>query len=267
MKSMSRPEAAVAIVHTRSQPESVLLMRRSERPGDSWSGHWSLPGGRCEPADRDLVHTALRELQEECGLQLNDQHLETILSHVVARRKAPPYLLVAPFVFRVDTELPTTLDTEEAVESLWIPVAKLRDPEHHAMCSVPGRPREMLFPCIELEGAPLWGFTYRLLTDWMRSGGEQRPDGSAIADIVLQFLLSQGLHLRQPWTTRGGAPTAIVDGPIPVTAVISRFSGPGPHVIAMNTLDVQPDRVRLLGPSWEEYRIESTGNFSDAISL
>src|SRR5581483_6053427 len=75
-KAMRQPDAAVAIVHTRSAPESVLLMRRSERANDSWSGHWSLPGGRCDPADTSLVHTALRELAEECGVHLTESHLE-----------------------------------------------------------------------------------------------------------------------------------------------------------------------------------------------
>lgn len=258
---MSQPEAAVAIVHTRSQPESVLLMRRSDRPGDSWAGHWSLPGGRCEPNDCDLVHTALRELEEECGVRLTEGDLETTLLHAIARRKAPPYLLVAPFVFRVDRELPTTLDAREAVESLWIPVDLLRDPAHHALRPVPGRPPHMLFPAIELRGAPLWGFTYRLLTDWMRPGAEPRPDGSAMAALILDFLLSLGLTLQQAGTTRGGIPTAIVNGPIPVHAVVQRFAGPGPHVVAINTLDIHAGHIRLLGPAWEEYRIATAGNF------
>jgi 8-oxo-dGTP pyrophosphatase MutT (NUDIX family) len=248
---MSQPHAAVAIVHTRSQPESVLLMRRSERPGDSWSGHWSLPGGRCEPADHGLVHTALRELQEECGIRLTGRELETTLPHTIARRQAPPFLLVAPFVFRVDAELPTTLDAREAVKSLWIPVSILRDPAQHALRAVPGRPREMLFPTIDLEGAPLWGFTYRLLADWLRPAGEPKPDGSAIAAAVLDFLVSSGLKLLKPWRERA----ATVEGAIPVEAVLARFAGTGPHVTVINTLEVRPGYIRLLGPEWEEYRI------------
>jgi len=258
---MSQPEAAVAIVHTRSQPESVLLMRRSERLGDSWSGHWSLPGGRCDAADRDLVHTALRELEEECGVRLTERELETTLPHTVARRKAAPFLLVAPFVFRVDAELPTILDAREAVESLWIPVDVLRDPAQHSLRSVPGRPREMLFPTIELQGAPLWGFTYRLLTDWLRPAGEPMPSGLAAATAVLDFLLSLGLGSRRSWSQRHGVHITRVEGPIPVEAVLARFAGTGPHAVAMNTLEVQPDHIRLLGPAWEEYRIDCAANF------
>lgn len=252
---MTQPEAAVAIVHTRREPETVLLIRRSERPDDSWSGHWSLPGGRCEPADPDAVHTALRELEEECGLRLTAAHLERALPHTVARRKAPPFLLVAPFVFRVDAELPTTLDAREAVESLWIPAAVLGDTAHHSLRAVPGRPREMLFPTIELRGAPLWGFTYRLLTDWMHSRCADPADGLAMAGTILDYLLSLGLKLREPWSTRDGATVAAVEGAIPVDVVLSHFAGAGPHVAAINTLEVRPGGVRMLGPGWEEYRI------------
>ena len=252
---MIQPEAAVAIVHTRREPETVLLMRRSERPDDSWSGHWSLPGGRCDPADPDTVHTALRELEEECGVRLTAAHLERALPLMVARRKAPPFLLVAPFVFRVDAELPTTLDAREAVESLWIPAAVLGDTAHHALRAVPGRPPEMLFPTIELRGAPLWGFTYRLLTDWMRSRCTDPAEGVAMAGAILDYLLSLGLKLHEPWSTRDGAAVAAVEGAIPVDTVLAHFAGAGPHVTAINTLEVRPDAVRMLGPTWEEYRI------------
>ena len=58
---MSEPEAAVAIVHAREPEESGLLMRRSVRQDDPWSGHWSCPGGRRETHDLNLLQTALRE--------------------------------------------------------------------------------------------------------------------------------------------------------------------------------------------------------------
>ena len=252
---MLQPDAAVAIVHTRREPESVLLMRRSERPDDSWSGHWSLPGGRCDAEDLDLVHTALRELEEECGVRLTEGDLETALPHTVARRKAPPFLLVAPFVFRVEGELPTTLDAREAVESLWIPVELLRDPGRHSLRAVPGRPREMLFPTIELRGAPLWGFTYRLLIEWLRPPGEARPDGLAMANVVLDFLLSLGMKIREPWSTRDGVAMAAWRVRSQWTRVLAEFAGSGPYVTSINTLEARADHVRLLGPDWEEYRI------------
>jgi hypothetical protein len=43
----------------------------------------------------------------------------------------------------------------------------LRDPTRHAVQSVPGMPPDRQFPGIDLNGVPLWGFTYKLVTDWL----------------------------------------------------------------------------------------------------
>ena len=112
---MPTPDAAVAIVHTRGTDESVLLIRRSLREDDPWSGHWSFPGGRCEPGDAGPVETALRELAEECGIRLDPGRLERPLTPVAARRRTGRSLLVAPFVFLSGAELDCTLDPREAV--------------------------------------------------------------------------------------------------------------------------------------------------------
>ena len=169
---LTEAEAAVAIVRTRGQDESILFIRRSEREEDSWSGHWSFPGGRRDPEDADPLHTALRELEEECGIRLGREQMEAALPIVVARRRTGPFLQVAPFVFGVKRKLPTVLDPREAVAAVWVPRSLLCDPAQHCLRPVPHRPGEMLFPAIDLDGMPLWGFTYRLLTDWLALGPE-----------------------------------------------------------------------------------------------
>ena len=167
MKRMADPEAAVALVRARAPEESILFIRRTERDGDPWSGHWSLPGGRRDPGDPDLLHTALRELAEECSILLSPDQLETALPASTVGRLLGPRMLVAPFVFSVDHTLPATADPEEAVEAVWVPVSLLRDRSRHAIQSVPGMPPDMRFPGIELNGVPLWGFTYKLVTGWL----------------------------------------------------------------------------------------------------
>jgi hypothetical protein len=205
------------------------------------------------------VRTALRELEEECGIRLSTGDLEQALPHMTARRRVGNYLLVAPFVFRVDCELPTVLDAREAAGSLWIPLRTLLDPSHHLLRPVPGRPAELLFPAIDLEGMPLWGFTYRLLTQWLRltPQGDPLQAGMAAAGEVLEFVLSLGCKLRHSWTPREHLQVAAVDGPIPTDAVIAHFASKWSHIAAVNCMDAQPDRIRVLGPAWEEYVIEA----------
>ncbi|MBZ5624154.1 MAG: CoA pyrophosphatase [Acidobacteriia bacterium] len=258
---MTEPEAAVAIIRTRRQ-QSILLIRRAEREGDSWSGHWSFPGGWRAAADRDLLCTAIRELEEECGVRLTREQMDRALPYTVARRKVGRFVLVAPFEFHVEEEVATVLNPHEAVEALWVPVGALLDPSRHALRPAPGRPPEMLFPGIELNGMPLWGFTYRLITDWLGLRPKEQPmelAGFEAAERVLEFLLSQGLVLKQAWTDqRTGeqlVKAAAVSGVIPVDRVLTHFSFPERHFPAVNCLEVRSEYVRLAGPAWEEYFI------------
>lgn len=263
---MQEADAAVAIVHAHEPEDSVLLIRRSEREDDPWSGHWSFPGGRRESRDADLLATALRELSEECGVELERSACEAALKPVPARRRVGQHLLVAPFVFHVDCQFATCLDPTEAVLSLWMPLAVLTDAARHCVQSIPGVPSEMLFPCIGLEGMPLWGFTYRLITQWLGllpdSGAVERA-GLEAANRLLGFLLTRGLTLVRGWEDRsaqGLAMTAVVQGEIPVAAVreFVRTSGSG-IIPPVNVIELAPDHIRIAGLALEEYLIQASG--------
>ena len=255
---MAEPDAAVAIVHARGAADSVLLMRRAEREADPWSGHWSFPGGRREPEDSDLLQTALRELEEECGLRLARERLEAALPAAVARRRVGRFLLVAPFVFHVDDEQPVRLDTREAVEAVWAPLSVLRDPARHALRPVPGLPSDALFPAIDLNGVPLWGFTYRLITDWLDLNpheGAIQEAGFEVARALLDTVITHGCVLDNGWMDRDGAKVAGVRGAIPVELVLAQVAAPAGHVPRINMLAVRADGVRLVGLGFEEYAI------------
>lgn len=251
---MDAPEAAVAILRAASPEDSILLIRRAEREGDSWSGHWSFPGGRRDPEDPDLLHTALRELEEECGIRLPREAVHADLPHAIARRRVGRFLVVAPFVFQVPRQLATVLDPVEAAGSRWVPVRDILDCGLHCLRPVPGLPDEMRYPSIDLDGLPLWGFTYRLITHWL---GLDTPanTGREAAGLVLQYLLGRGAALQGGWMEAEGRQVATVRGAIPVADVLTRFSMPGQHVFAMNRLHVKEDAILIAGPNFEEYVI------------
>ena len=251
---MTEPQAAVVLVHAREPADSLLLIRRAVRAGDPWSGHWSFPGGRRDPEDTDLLATALRELAEECGLGLGPEHLETALEPALAGRAGGRPMLVAPFVLRVPGELPVALQEDEAAEGLWIPLRQLRDLTRHCLRPVPGRPPEFRYPSIALNVAPLWGFTYRMITHWLGLLADDSPTeraGFRVACSLVAFLLGAGLELREEWCDR----KIELAGVIPVEAVAERFCLPGAHVQAVNSLELRADRIRLLGLAHEEYII------------
>ena len=88
--------------------------------------------GRTGSGGGDVVETALRELAEECGIVLGRERLDTSLPQAMAGRRVGRVMIVAPFLFRAPSELPTTLDPEEAAEALWVPLSFLRDPTRPA---------------------------------------------------------------------------------------------------------------------------------------
>lgn len=53
----------------------LLFIKRASRVGDRWTGHVALPGGKRDPEDADDKATAIREAQEEIGLDLNTENL------------------------------------------------------------------------------------------------------------------------------------------------------------------------------------------------
>jgi len=168
----------------------------------------------------------------------------------------------------VDGELATVLDPEEAAEARWVPLELLRDPARHGLRAVHRLPQEMAFPAVELNGTPLWGFTYRVLAEWLGlypQGTARDQAGFEVARRVLEFLRAEGLTVRQGWTDLGpgGAPVrkaACVAGPIPVAAVLNHFATPSGRFPGMSLLEIRPDCVRIVGLELEEYLIRTEPN-------
>ncbi|XP_058382225.1 mitochondrial coenzyme A diphosphatase NUDT8 isoform X2 [Diceros bicornis minor] len=77
----ARPAAAAVLVPlclVRGVP-ALLYTLRSSRLAGRHKGDVSFPGGKCDPTDRDVVHTALRETHEELGLAVPEEHVWGIL--------------------------------------------------------------------------------------------------------------------------------------------------------------------------------------------
>ncbi|XP_032747164.1 nucleoside diphosphate-linked moiety X motif 8 isoform X1 [Rattus rattus] len=87
----SRPAAAAVLVPmclVRGVP-ALLYTLRSNRLVGRHKGEVSFPGGKCDPDDQDVIHTALRETQEELGLEVSKEHVWGVLQPVYDRVSHP----------------------------------------------------------------------------------------------------------------------------------------------------------------------------------
>lgn len=159
-----RRAAVAALFHADANGPRVLLMRRVERPGDPWSGHVSLPGGRHEPVDPDLRATAIRETAEELGVDLATARYLGRMPALHPYNAGPAGVEVTPFVFVVD-EAPVVSPGPEAAAAFWLPVALVSSGALDGTYDYPGPPVRMAFPCWRHDGHLIWGLTMRILVD------------------------------------------------------------------------------------------------------
>ena len=154
--------AAVAVIAA-PDPDSILLIRRSERLGDPWSGHLGLPGGGFDPADVDLLGTAVRETREEVGLDLTGTPCLGSLDDVAPRTPVLPPITVRPFVFCLDARAALAL-SDEVAHAFWIELGRLEQPGvyQERTLEIRGLPRSVLG--YALEDGLVWGMTERILT-------------------------------------------------------------------------------------------------------
>jgi 8-oxo-dGTP pyrophosphatase MutT (NUDIX family) len=159
--------AAVAMIITECPKPSVLLLRRAKNKNDPWSGQWAFPGGKWEEGDADLIDTSIRETHEECGYLLSRDELFMTLPLASAGNYSGYPVVVAPFLWKLKEKKDLQIDTTEMEEARWQEIATLKDRNLHAHdLVIPDYP-EHSFSYVMLDGVPLWGFTYRVLMDYL----------------------------------------------------------------------------------------------------
>lgn len=152
------PVASVAvIIHPRDRGGSVLLIKRTERSNDPWSGQIGFPGGHKSP-NESFLQTAIREAEEEVGIHLNEAQLLGCLPMVITLSRR---VEVAPFVFKLESGVEIRANREVA-ESFWVPLltlARLEVKKH----SVQLDDSDVEVNCFDYQGRIIWGLTFRIL--------------------------------------------------------------------------------------------------------
>ena len=117
------PSAVMVLLYPKGGEYCILLNKRSEQV-EHHKGEISFPGGARDPEDRDPLETALRETEEEMGINRDDITVIGEMDEVVTRSNFLINVFTGtikyPYLFK-----PSAIEIAEVLE---FPVSALIDP-------------------------------------------------------------------------------------------------------------------------------------------
>jgi 8-oxo-dGTP pyrophosphatase MutT (NUDIX family) len=168
--ALGRPSAAeptpaavlVGLVDREGGP-ALLLTQRTEHLRDH-AGQICFPGGRIEPDDASAAAAALREAEEEIGLDP---------ARVAIIGKLPLYQTVTgfrihPVVGWISPPFELRPDPYEVAEAFEVPLHFVLDPENHRRQSYRRGPVTRAYYVLPYQGRFIWGATAGILVNLAR---------------------------------------------------------------------------------------------------
>ena len=158
----SHREAGVLIPFTRIQQHwHLIFIRRPHSEWDRHSGQVAFAGGKRDPEDTDIIATALREAEEEIGLQRQDVTLLGQLGthHSISRYRITPVVASVPWPYAFVT------NPAEVARLFTIPLHWLADADNHTLRYHDLAESQKRVPVVyfrEYDQEILWGATARM---------------------------------------------------------------------------------------------------------
>lgn len=148
-------DAAILIPVVDHGPEATVILTKRTDHLRSHSGQIAFPGGRLDPEDATPEDAALRETEEEIGLDRS-------FIEIVGRM--PDYVSgsgfrIAPVLSVVRPDFMLTLNRDEVDDAFEVPLAFLMDPANHNRESRTWQGRERFFYTMPYEQRYIWGIT------------------------------------------------------------------------------------------------------------
>lgn len=159
--------SAVAIIYRyRNEQCELLFIKRSVREGDPWSGHMAFPGGKIQAEDNSASDAAIRETQEEIGIDLYKcSRFYKRLSDLLTRRHSELRpMVVSPFLFLLTEDVEFTIN-HEVEEVVWIPLDFFKDETNKRNYVWKIGPFKLNLSSYVYDDRTIWGLTYMMIQE------------------------------------------------------------------------------------------------------
>lgn len=174
-----RPAAVLVPLVERPSGLTVLLTERSaELP--SHAGQVAFPGGRIDDTDHGPEAAALREAEEEVGLNPAWTTLVGRLDHYhtgTGFRITP----IVGFVEPAFTLNELVLEEAEVAKVFEVPLSFLMDPSNHEKHAIDYKGRERIYYAMPYQGHYIWGATAGMLVNMSHILHGTMPETSGAA--------------------------------------------------------------------------------------
>lgn len=158
-----KPAAVLIPLIDHKDGMTVLLTKRAQHL-KTHSGQVSFPGGRCESQDADAMATALRETEEEVGIDRS--HME-VLGAMEDYETVTGYV-ISPVVAILQPEFILNVDEGEVEEAFELPLDDILDERNHELQSRVLAEKKRYFYVLMNEKHHVWGATAAILVRFAR---------------------------------------------------------------------------------------------------
>ena len=164
-------QAAVLIAVTDSEDPELIYTLRSNKVG-SHGGEVSFPGGMFEKEDKDLQNTALRESQEETGLDQSKVNILGPIDTVVSRFN----ISVTPYVGIVPNNIELNNNSDEIEACFRVPLSFLLKDKRHRNDEINRNGDIFFMPAYSFDSYIIWGLTAMITVDFLNIALEANID-------------------------------------------------------------------------------------------
>lgn len=142
---------------------STLLIKRAVYNGVH-SGQIGFPGGKVEDTDPSIIATALREAEEEVGI--NPESVE-ILGLLTSLYIPVSNMLVQPVIGLLKAHPATHLNLQEVEYTINAPLSHLKDPDNRSVKTLNVHGNPLSAPYFRVGDEQVWGATAMIISEFI----------------------------------------------------------------------------------------------------